>query len=223
MINWQKYIIVFIITTLIFFTAFSVSNYLNDRKVSELRGIQDKISIDILSLETQFELLEDSSCKKIDSSILSQELNTLANKLSYAEEQAGIDSEEVESLKKQYTLLEIKDYMLTKRVSEKCSFNPTVILYFYSNKTGCDDCTKQGHVLTYLREQFPQLRVYSFDYDLPLSTLKTLISIHEIQEKLPALVIKDKVYYGFMSVEDIQKVIPSLLSTSTATTTIKVR
>ena len=71
MINWHKYIIVFIITALIFFTAFSISNYLNNRKVSELRLIEDKIATDILSLETQFELLQDTSCKKIDSSILS--------------------------------------------------------------------------------------------------------------------------------------------------------
>lgn len=219
MINWHKYIIVFIITALIFFSAFSMSNYLNNRKVSELRLIEDKIATDILSLETQFELLQDTSCKKIDSSILSQELNSLASRLAYAEEQVEINALEVERLKKQYTLLEIKDYLLTKRVSEKCHIDSVVILYFYSNKEGCEECTRQGHVLTFLREKYPQLRVYSFDYDLPFNTLKTLISINEIEDRLPALVINEKVYYGFKSIEDVETIIPALAHLKQATTT----
>lgn len=216
MINWKKYIVVFVITSLIFITAFSASNYLNDKKMAELKNIEDKIAIDILSLETQFDLLEGASCRKIDSTILSQELDTLASKLSFAEEHE-INAEEVVRLKKHYTLLEIKDYMLTKRFSEKCGIEPAVILYFYSNKGECEACKKQGFVLTFLREEHPELRVYSFDYDLDLNTLKTLISISNIKETLPALMINDKVYYGFRSVEDIRAILPSLSKKATST------
>ncbi|MCR4334484.1 MAG: hypothetical protein NUV47_02015 [Patescibacteria group bacterium] len=210
-INIKKYILVFLITTIIFFTAFAISQTLNDRKINEIRATADKISIDILTLETQFELLQEtSSCEKIDGSILTDELNSLADKLSYAESHNEIDSQEVSQLKKYYSLLEIKDFLLIKKFQDKCDIRPIIIVYFYSNKRNCDDCQRQGYVLTSLREQYPQLRVYTFDYDLDSSVIKTIISLYEIGNQLPAIMINDKVYNGFQSIEDIEKKLPSL-------------
>ncbi len=56
-VRWQTYVLALVITGAIFGTALYVSNYLNDRRLAEIRATQDNISIDILSLETQFELL----------------------------------------------------------------------------------------------------------------------------------------------------------------------
>jgi hypothetical protein len=78
--------------------------------------------------------------------------------------------------------------------------------------------------LTDLRSQFPDLRVYSFDYNIDISAVKTLISINKVDEnKLPAVYIKNKLYYGFQSISDIEKIMPELLATSTATTTAKIK
>lgn len=218
-INVKKYILVFVITALIFFTAFAISSAINDKKVADIKASEDKISIDILSLETQFELLQNSpSCNKIDSPLLSQELNSLADKLSYAENHSEIDSNEVEGLKKYYSLLEIKDNLITKKLSEQCHTQPATILYFYSNKENCDDCQKQSYVLTYLREKYPPLRVYSFDYDLDLNAVQTLISVYKIKDKLPALVVGEKTYNGFQSVADVEKLLPPGLATTTSQT-----
>ena len=85
-INWKKYILVLLITVTIFGIAFVTSNYFSDKKLEEIKSIQDKIAIDILSSETQFSLLEEtSSCKDLNSNVLTQELSTLADKLAYAE------------------------------------------------------------------------------------------------------------------------------------------
>ncbi|MSR71305.1 MAG: hypothetical protein EXS50_01350 [Candidatus Taylorbacteria bacterium] len=223
-INTKKYILVFLITAIIFFTAFWISQFLNDKKLSEIKIAEDKISIDILTLETQFELLQEtSSCKKIDGGILSDELNSLADQLSYAEDHSEINSQEVRSLKKYYSILEIKDFLLTKKISEKCKLHSIVILYFYSNKQECRDCQKQAYVLTYLREHYPRLRVYTFDYDLDSNAVQTLVSLHEVGSKFPAIMINDKVYNGFQSIEDIQKKLPELLDTSSTTTKYKIR
>jgi len=56
--DWKKYVIVFLITLFIFATAFYLSSNLNDKKLEEIRKIEDTIAIDILSLETQFDLFE---------------------------------------------------------------------------------------------------------------------------------------------------------------------
>ncbi|HEY0221100.1 MAG TPA: hypothetical protein VGC58_02660 [Candidatus Paceibacterota bacterium] len=220
-INWRKYIFSFLITAIIFATAIFLSNYFANKKLAEIRNIQDKIAIDILSSETQFSLLEESSCKDLGTGSLSTELGTLEDKLAYTENQRGHDDPEVLTLKRYYSLLEIKDYLLMNKINEKCKKTPVSILYFYSTDESCSDCEREGYVLTHLRETYPELRVYSFDYNIDLSAVKTLISVNKLKNELPAVVIQDKVYYGFQSVEDLEKVMPELklLKAKTATTT----
>lgn len=219
----KKYILVFIITATIFIFAFGISNYLNGKKVDAIRATENSIAINILSLETQFDLLQDSSCKKIGTNILSDELNTLADRLAHAEEQKGIANSDVIALKKHYSLLQMKDYLLMKKVSEKCSLKPISILYFYSNADTCTDCRKQGYVLTTVRENNPDIRVYSFDTGLELNALSTLTSLYEITPSiLPAIVVNDKMYKGYQSLDSLNTIIPKL-ATTTATTTSRTK
>lgn len=209
-LDWNKYLFAFFITAVIFATALFASDYFNQQRLNEVQDIANKISVDILALETQFDLLEDLACTDIsEGSALSGELNSLERRLAFTEGQLGSNNEEVESLKRSYSLLQIKDYLLMKRISEKCNLSPVFILYFYSNEGDCDDCAREGHVLTYLREQYPKLRVYSFDYNLDLSALQTLIAINNIENELPAIVIANEARYGFQSVEDLEALLPT--------------
>lgn len=210
-INWKKYFYSFVITAIIFCTAIYISDYFNQKKIDNIRAIQDKISIDIMSSETQFSLLEESSCKDLaGQSALTDELGTLGDKLAYTENSRGENDSEVQTLKRYYSLLEIKDYILMQKISEKCGKPPLTIIYFYSTQKDCPDCEKEGYVLTNLRENYPELRVYSFDYTLDISAVKTLISINKIEDKLPALFANGKLYYGFQSVENLENGIPEL-------------
>lgn len=218
-INWKQYVLSFTITAVIFITAILMSNYFAQKRVDEIRGIQDKIAIDTLSSETQFSLLEESSCKDIGTGTLSTELGTLEDKLAYTEKERGVDDVEVQTLKRYYFLLEIKDYLLMNKISQKCKKTPISIIYFYSVDDKCPDCEKEGYVLTKLRETYPDLRVYSFDYNIDLSAVKTLITINKIKDELPAIIIKDNVYYGFQSLEDIEKAVPELKKLKVSTTT----
>lgn len=213
----KKYIYAFIITTAIFATAFYIGNYFSNIKINELRATENRISLDILSSETQFALLGELSCPDAQNSMLSKELGSLGEKLDYSEEKFGTDNSDFITLKKQYSLLEIKDYLLIKKLRD-CPKPPITILYFYADN--CSDCDKQGYVLTYLHEQYPELRVYSFDYNLDLSALKTLASIYKVKEKFPTVIIKNKSYGGFKTIEDIKALLPEL-SIATTTETIK--
>ncbi|MDO8604543.1 MAG: hypothetical protein Q7K40_04095 [bacterium] len=210
-IESKKYLLACAITIIVFFGALLVSNKLSAQRVAEIKAIENNISMDILASETQFALLKDSSCKAIDhSTAFSDELNTLSQKLSYMEDNLGIDNPEVISLKKYYSILQVKDYLLVKQVKEKCGAKPITIIYFYSNKDDCVECAREGFVLTKLRTEFPELRVYSFDYNLDISVVKTMKSIYGVRNTLPALNIWEENYYGFKSAEDIEKIIPQL-------------
>ncbi|HAS85051.1 MAG TPA: hypothetical protein DCS23_03225 [Candidatus Yonathbacteria bacterium] len=211
-IETKKYVFAFVITAVVFFSALLISNIFSQNRIAEVKSIEDKIAMDILSSETQFALLKESSCKSIDhgGTAFSEELGILAARLSYMEEKHGDNDEEVIGLKKYYSLLQIKDYLLVEQVRQKCGVKPLTIIYFYSNLGDCEDCKREGYVLNKLRDEFPELRVYSFDYNLDLSAIKTMKSIHGIKNTLPALVIWDENYYGFKSAEDIENIIPQL-------------
>jgi len=202
-IDWKKYLIVFLITVALFLSASYLSNYFNSKKLNQLKNIQDKLTIDILSSETQFSLLSELSCKTVSGSSLSGELGELGKKLEWGENNLG-NSGEVTYLRKYYSLLQIKDYLLMKKIAERCGNNYAFILYFYTTAENCSECEKQGIVLSRLRELYPDLRVYSFDFSTDLSAVKSMLSIYKIEDtKLPALVIDDEVLTGFNSLEEL--------------------
>lgn len=220
--RWQNYAVALLITALIFATALFASDFFNAQRVADIQATQDNISIDILSLETQFDLLAEHSCRDIsENSVLSTEIQPLAQRLSYLEDQSNVNEEELTRLKRYYTLLQIKDLMLMQEVAAKCGLDSEFILYFYSNAGDCEDCIEQGYALTGLSQKYPTLRVYSFDYNLGLSALRTLVDINEVEHVLPALVIKGVPRYGLHTIEEIERIIPelALLATSTATST----
>ena len=209
--DWKKYLIVFFITLGLFLTAIYASDKIAGRKLAQLKDIQDNISIDLLSSETQYSLLGELDCSQVSpSSVLSDELNDLSKKIEYSESNFG-KSDELTQLKESYSLLEIKDYLLMKELTARCGQKSVFILYFYTTSDNCSECVKQGYALTALKEKYPALRVYSFDYDLNLSAVETLEKIYNIKDTvLPAVVSDGQVYTGFHSVEDIEKLVPKL-------------
>jgi hypothetical protein len=218
--SYRKYLWAFVITLAIFLAVTFVSNYFDSRRVNEIKSIQDSISMNILSSETQFDLLKETPCEDVSNTSLSEELDTLGQQVSYLESTRGSDDATVIQLKQEYALLEIKDYILMQNITQKCGGKPVFVLYFYSNKGDCPDCANAGAVLTALREDHPQVRIYSFDYHAGVSAVGTLENIYNVKEEFPALVIHNKPTYGIKSLSDIERLMPELkTATSTATTT----
>jgi hypothetical protein len=211
-----------LITVALIATVVYAINYLNNQRVEQLSELQDQLATDTLSVETQFALLEEAPCEDIaEGNTLSQEVADLGDRLAVAESQLGSKNSQVIQLKKQYTLLQIRDYLLTQRLSQTCGVKPTVVLYFYSNTPGaCTDCDRASYALSYLHNVNPNLRVYSFDYDLDLGALDTLKTVEKIQPKFPAFVINNKRSYGFTTLDEFETLFPKdFFATSTATTT----
>ena len=208
------------ITVAIIATVVFAVDYLNDQRVAELRAIEDQLATDTLSIETQFALLEEAPCEDITSgTLLSNEVGGVGDRLALAEERAGATDPEVLRLKERYTLLQIRDYLLTKKLQEACGIEPIVALYFYSNVEGeCADCDRAGYALSYLRETYPALRVYSFDYHLDLAALSTLIAVEKVKAEFPAFVIEGRNTYGFTDLATLEEEFPEELFESATST-----
>lgn len=215
------------ITVAIIGTIVAAINQLDRQRIAELDAIQTQLATDTLSIETQFALLEEAPCEDLSvGSELTQEVSSLGDRLGATEARLGSDNPEVVRLKKQYTLLQIRDYLLTKRLAETCDVEPVIALYFYSNEEGaCESCDRASYALSYLRQTYPGLRVYSFDYNLDLGALETLVAVERVEERFPAFVIEGRRSYGFDDLETFQERFPEelfeLASTTTSSTSTK--
>jgi len=215
-------ILALVITIVIIGTVIYTISYLDRQRLSELTSIQNQLATDTLSLETQFSLLETAPCEdQLSGTELSKEVSDLGARLAQAEDRLGSKNTQVLELKKQYSLLQIRDYILAKKLEATCHTAPVVALYFYSNEPGaCTDCDKASYALSYLREQYPALHVYTFDYNLDLGALKTLIAVLKVEPEFPAFVIQGKTHYGYTSLDDFEKLFPKgIFATTTATST----
>lgn len=214
-------LLAFAITAAIVGSVVYAINYLDRKRVAQLDELQTRLATDTLSIETQFALLEETSCANLsESNTLSQEMTNLGERLAFAESQLGSRNEQVIQLKKQYTLVQIRDYLLTKRLAEACDVDPTVALYFYSNEPdACDDCDRASYALSYLHEANPDLRVYSFDYNLDLGALKTLIAVEKVEPRFPAFVIDGVRTYGFEDIDEFKLNFPEDFFATTSTST----
>ncbi len=207
--------------------AYSV-NYLNRTRIDTLDQMQAQLSVEALSLETQFSLLESAPCDEtVDSTnptitSFTSSMDDLGRKLSYTQDQLGADNPQVQQLERQYSLLEIRDYLLTKKIATACHTKTVTVLYFYSNTGTCAACDQAGNALSYLHNTFPALRVYSFDYHLDLGALQTLISLTKASSTLPSFVINGVPSSGFTTLADLEsRFPPGALATTSATSTAK--
>lgn len=207
-VNYINYIAALAISIIILFTTFYFSNLLNNKKIDSLENIQESISYDILETETQF-LLKEISCAQESNVSIVKKINDLGERVTYMEEALGSDNLQVLQLKKYYSLLQIKDYLLGKKVNSECyKFKnykqPIYMIYMYSNKSKCDDCRNQAYALYDLKQKYPELKVYTFDYDIDVAPVKTLINIYNVKPEFPVLIIEDKPYYGLQSSTEIE-------------------
>lgn len=214
-INSQKYLLVLLFTILIFSSGFFLNNQFNKKRMVNIGSLQQDLRIDILSLETQFAILEQAPCENLNESTLTKELYDISQKLTSVGNNVGADHPDYLQLKKYYSILEIKHWLLLQTAAKQCDLPLAFVIYFYTDKENCPKCEDQGYILTHFRKKYPFLRVYSFDYDLDLAALSTLKSIYSLKKELPIIVINNEVHYGYKTKQDLEQTLEEFIDLAT--------
>jgi len=206
-VNLQKYVFVFVLSTLIFLIGIFVGNIITNKNLTKLDKMEQDIKVQTMAIEMQFQLISENPCSLSNSTTFSKELYLLSDRLDYMESSLGVDDSRVLSLKDYYSLLELRHWLVSKKINENCKIKNNLILYFYSNKGDCDKCEEQGYVLTYLRKKYPNVMVYTFDINMDNVALGTIKDIYIKSSELPVLIINDKTYYGFKDSAQIESLL----------------
>jgi len=115
----------------------------------------------------------------------------------------GSKSEKFFELKKQYSLLSVRAWILNNYLNEKCKDKKIILLYFYS--LPCPDCERQGKELDELREYFKDdIKIFVLDGGLDIPIITTLKKTYGVNIT-PSIVFGNKTFSGFISKEELVK------------------
>ena len=199
----------FIITLLIFFFGVSLGSNIAQENLSmlekELRGVRlEQESTELvmaLTLEDSL-LLCNTPLEKLTST-----RGKMGKSLVKLEKDLGKLHPEVIEQKKQYAILQIREYLILKRMENACEKTIPTILYFYSNHGDCLNCEAQGYILDeiHLNEKKP-VQIYSFDIHSNTTLVNALMRQYTVKTA-PTLVLGGKTLSGFRQKEEIMPIL----------------
>jgi|SRR3989344_1845244 len=202
--NKTRYLLSFIIGTIIFILAFmavySIS-YFEYQKISNQQSdlaysiFEDKISNSFFGRD----ICSDQSYKEI-----SEDLGFQGRIIDDLERKFGKNDPRVLSRKKFYTLVLLEHFEFANNINKECGTNIHTILFFYSNKEEYSkESEDMGRILGYISEQHDDLVIYSFDVDLDSSLVSLLKEKYNIEKPIE-LVIDGK--YNIKEVNNVNDI-----------------
>jgi len=217
MVKFNIYLKAFLLSLSIFliglFIGIGLETYLASswlNKASEIESSVQEMELEMLYFQN---LNESYSCDFLTEIVrkTNNNLDVLAGQLSqYSEGNIIFTRQDIEGLKRRYTSLLIKDWMLQERIKRNCGTKIFTILYFY-DREGCDNCLIQGNVLSSLKYSFTEkLMIFPIDIKVENSMKDVLLKRFNITI-MPSLVIDEKVYSGINSKSTLNNMICSYL------------
>ena len=204
-INWQRLILAFLIATFLFFVGlflgFLAKGFISQSSVE----LEQQIRSDIADLETLY-LLEDTfPCNPQVLDITSERLDYLGELITISEVKQGKFDPQVLELKKLYTVLQVRHFLLTESRNQECSADANTILFFYSNAETCESGVEEtSFVLTYLRNKYDNVRIYSFDIELDSDLISTLKTQYDIEGCSNVVLNKKKILFPITDSSEIE-------------------
>ena len=201
-VNYSRITAALSITLLIFFSGFVGGYFLTSGKISQLTELQNEIYTQSLSLDALFDLASENLCHAKGLIPINNQLNELGNKLTIIEEDTS-RSFEAQLLAEQYVALEVKHFLLIKDINQECGKKYSTVLYFFSPDRGeCSNCAAQGALLTEVKEQMPELMIYSFNWNIDSPVIDRLLLDYDV-DTIPTLVINGKKFEGILGTQEI--------------------
>ena len=199
-ISVKKFTYAFLLTTLVFILGLMLGSNLSEKKLGIAMNIVDDLKTNMADIELVNYMFGEDPCN--NEQILNKLTDMLGreeSKITYLENEIGRRNKKVIKVKRDYTTLLLRHYLLVKKLKHMCNVNYSIILFFYSNEDKyIDKCKKQGYILDYIRKQDNNVRLYAIDVDLELESVNILKERYNITS-VPNLVINGKRYDEFVN------------------------
>jgi hypothetical protein len=200
----RRYILAFIIGTLIFIIGFMLTysiSYLEYQRISNMQG---EVSYKIFQNKLRYSFFDEDICSLDSLSEISASLGFQGRVIDDLEKKLGKNDEKVLFRKKFYTLIELEHFEFVKEINKKCRAGIPTILFFYSNeKEDAERSEEAGNLLSVVYRRNPDLMIYSFDINLDSELITSLKEKYRIEES-PTIIIDGRL--KIVNPENIEKV-----------------
>jgi len=208
-VSIRRHLVVLFLTTVIFLVGLLLGVSVVQNRTNYLEDIASKQKIDYESLQLQSLYLDtlatNESCYSFNK-ILESSLEDVA----VAQDKVNAYTQESKSqdyinIKREYSLAEIRYWLLNKKIQTTCPSDTVTILYFYSNEN-CKNCDSQGVLLTYMKEKFKdRLLIFSFDANFNDEPMINILKRENNLTEVPTLVVMNKKFSGFVEKEELKR------------------
>lgn len=198
----QRYIIAFVITSLVFISGFFIGSRIASSRTEEIqRGLQNDL-LDFQSLELELSMIKESkACDYISYRL--PDIIRRKVELGRKFDVGDIPEEDAELLKKQY-VISLTRYWFFSEVQEKdCNITTPRIMFFFDDT---EMSREQGRVLDYTVYKSNQtISVFAFNTEWKGPIVRLLMANYQVQ-KLPAVIINGTKYEGLQGRDQLEKI-----------------
>ncbi|MBU0635949.1 thioredoxin family protein [Candidatus Micrarchaeota archaeon] len=106
-----------------------------------------------------------------------------------------------ENLKKRYLLSRIELWLYTTLLADSCETNMVPILYFYTGKKTCVECSVQGGILDDLRRECPNVKIFALSVDEDIDLVPLLQAQFGVTT-VPSLVINNEQVFSKLTTKE---------------------
>ena len=219
-ISKERYVIVAIITLLIFLLGISFGFILDNFRVKQIENEERARQLDYASLQFQYlfltslqELNENgSACSalKINLEKTIKEMSKTVEELEYYKKESSLNKDRYAQLQRQYFIDNLKYWLLAKKSRKLCNIDIVTVLYFFSSKN-CDICPNQGILLTYYKKIFnDRLLIFPLDVDIKNKepVVDLMLKTYNITV-YPTIVVNGEKHTGVVPKDKLKRIICS--------------
>lgn len=195
----DKYIIAGTITLGVFLLGLFLGLAIEGKRVNYIESVSRRQNLDFSSLQLQYafidQLSQEKNCLAVQRTF-EQNINNLEStriRLENFDREATLNKNELDILKNEYILAQIRYWLLAERTRKLCGADIVNILYFFSDEKECHDCERQAFILTYLKKKFAdKLLIFSFDSKFEVEPMVPLLKKTYNVTAYPTIVIEGK-------------------------------
>ena len=202
-VSTGKYVAAGVITAAIFLLGLLLGLVVEGKRVTLLQDIADEQRIQFSSSQMQYQYAQSLQSRESCAAIYRifydnvKRLDSTRERMEEYVRDSKINDGTFQLLKRDYTLEQLRYWMLSGQAQDVCDEDVVRVLYFYSTDEECPRCGDQAFVLNYVKELMDErILIFALDATLEEPMVEILERQHNVSS-YPTLVVEDDVWAGF--------------------------
>ncbi|RMF55529.1 hypothetical protein D6745_02005 [Candidatus Woesearchaeota archaeon] len=218
--NKKRYFLAFVLTVAVFLFGLLLGLVIEGKRVAYIEDKTKAQNLEFSSLQLQYQYIDqlsrEENCEAVTKTF-NEYIKTLEEariRLENYKEDATLRSQEFDLLWRDYTIAQLRYWLLAKRTKEICDEDYVTVLYFYSTKKECPDCEEQAFVLTYFKKLLKdKILIFALDSNFEQEPMISILKKTFEVSTYPTIVVQDEKFEGLVDKKELKEVLCSLYKT----------